>query len=132
MNKTQLPFWGYTKLHLILWIIRYSEQKGSDGLCCYIKVWVYWKYCSVVFSIHLSKNVFLSIFIYKMDKEWKIIWNITFTFQVGVNNWTIFLKISVSLQFDYSSNLLMVCIKNRVKTREYQKMFQAPALISCK
>ena len=23
------------------WIIRYSEEKGSDGLVCYIEVWVY-------------------------------------------------------------------------------------------
>ena len=28
-------------LHLIYWIIRYSEQKGSDRLVHYIEVWVY-------------------------------------------------------------------------------------------
>ena len=28
-------------LHLIQWIIRYSEQKGFDGIVCYIEVWVY-------------------------------------------------------------------------------------------
>ena len=44
VNWTQLPFWGFTRqlLHLIWWIIRYSQQKGSDRLVRYIKVWVYW------------------------------------------------------------------------------------------
>ena len=39
MYKTQLPFWGFTK-HTTF-DIRYSEQKGSDGVVCYIQVWVY-------------------------------------------------------------------------------------------
>ena len=53
VNKTQLPFWGFTQ-HITLdlyWIIRYSEQKGSDGLVRYIKVWVYLYQKAILFKI---------------------------------------------------------------------------------
>ena len=42
VNKTQLPFWRFTK-HITFdwWIIQYSEQKESDRLVHYIEVWVY-------------------------------------------------------------------------------------------
>ena len=34
-------YYAYCIFHLIWWIIRYIEQKGSDRLVHYIKVWAY-------------------------------------------------------------------------------------------
>ena len=39
VNKTQLPFGGFTKhITFDIVLIRYSEQKGSVGVVRYIKV----------------------------------------------------------------------------------------------
>ena len=44
VNKTQIPFWGFTE-HITFDIVNilYTEQKGSDGLVCYIVVWMYYQ-----------------------------------------------------------------------------------------
>ena len=69
MNKIQLPFWGFTKHTTFdIW---YSEQKGSDGLVHYIKVWVYlcmyyntsqfyFKISVICYEIQIMENIHIN------------------------------------------------------------------------